>query len=218
MTTRTSANTLRATSSLVGHHLYPLAISRDHLNFISSILGPCTFGVKFLKRWRVGDALKANIFKALIQQLRPQELQTDVMQLLREKLAVNKQAGLQHLEKIILKRAFFYKSWSPKTKRPRDKESSDEDEKPSHEEQQGARGKKKRKFKQKDNKPPVQQERKNDGTTVLALRQQEAQIAGLPEFERQAEGDCRQEGLEERSSWRRRRRQQTRRQRRQRGR
>ncbi|EQC40737.1 hypothetical protein SDRG_01809 [Saprolegnia diclina VS20] len=87
------------------------------------------------------------------------------MQLLREKLAVNKQAGLQHLEKIILKRAFFYKSWSPKTKRPRDKESSDEDEKPSHEEQQGARGKKKRKFKQKDNKPPVQQERKNDGTT-----------------------------------------------------
>ncbi|EQC30334.1 hypothetical protein SDRG_11911 [Saprolegnia diclina VS20] len=108
--------------------------------------------------------LKANIFKALIQRLRPQELETDVMQLLEEKLAVNNQAGLQHLEKIILKRAFFYKSWSPKTKRLRDKESSGEDEKPSHKEQQGVRKKKKRKLKQKDNKPPVRQERKNDGT------------------------------------------------------
>ncbi|KDO33224.1 hypothetical protein SPRG_02034 [Saprolegnia parasitica CBS 223.65] len=102
--------------------------------------------------------LKAKIFKALVDRLRPQELQTDVKQLMDEKMAVNKQAGLKHLGKIILKRALLYKSWSPKTKRLRDKESSDEEE-----EQQGARKKKKRKFKQKDTKTPVQKDTKDDG-------------------------------------------------------
>ena len=62
----------------------------------------------------------------------------DVKQLLDEKLAVKPWASLAHLEKIIFKRALLYKSWSPKAKRLRNKESSDEEE-----EQQGG-GKKKK--------------------------------------------------------------------------
>ncbi|KDO24134.1 hypothetical protein SPRG_20927 [Saprolegnia parasitica CBS 223.65] len=102
--------------------------------------------------------LKAKIFKALVERIRPQELQTDVKQLLDEKMAVKAHAGLKHLGKIILKRALLYKSWSPKTKRLRDKESSD-----GEEEQQGERKtKKKREFKQRSSKPPVQKDSKDE--------------------------------------------------------
>ncbi|KDO25874.1 hypothetical protein SPRG_08816 [Saprolegnia parasitica CBS 223.65] len=73
--------------------------------------------------------IKAKIFKALVERIRPQELlQTDVKQQMDEKMAVKEHAGLKHLGKIILKRALLFKSWSPETKRFRDKESSDEEE------------------------------------------------------------------------------------------